>query len=118
MKDHQRVALERGLAAFDRAVARRTRRRRIAGAVGAAFALVAVGVAAQLLALRWHDRGAGQSPLIAARKPLPTYVEIIHDDGQLVAELELASACERIGRTGGRMYVVECARGDVARPRR
>jgi hypothetical protein len=41
---------------------------------------------------------------------LPAYVEIIRDDWQLTAELELANACERIGREGGRLFIVECTR--------
>lgn len=44
-----------------------------------------------------------------APSPLPPYVEILVDDRQLVAELELANACERIGRVEGRLVVVECA---------
>ena len=39
---------------------------------------------------------------------LPAYVEIIRDDQQLAAELELADACERVNRTDGRLVVVEC----------
>jgi hypothetical protein len=40
---------------------------------------------------------------------LPAYVEIIGDDLQLAAELEMANACERVARADGRLCVVECA---------
>ena len=43
-----------------------------------------------------------------AVRSLPPYVEVIADEGQLVAELALARACEQIGRQDGRLYVVEC----------
>jgi hypothetical protein len=101
--------LERGLAAFDaRNHARRTLR--IALASGAGAALVAL---AAVLAIRFATNGprtsTNDSPQqIAAGRPLPSYVELIHDDPTLVAELELARACERIGRRGGQVYVVEC----------
>jgi hypothetical protein len=99
MKEHQRIALERGLVEFDRAVAgRRTRRR----AIGfAAFVLVAGSAA--FVATRAAMR-------TAVNQPLPSYVEVITSDAQLSNELELASACERIDRREGRVYVVECTR--------
>lgn len=112
MKEYQRIALERGLAEFDRAVARKKMRRR--AVTGGALALALVAVA--LLATRFgigSNNGTPRpdNPLVAARPPLPRYVEVIEDDAQLTVELELASACERIGRNAGRIYVMECTRG-------
>ncbi|MDZ4828900.1 MAG: hypothetical protein SGJ09_01720 [Phycisphaerae bacterium] len=112
MKEHQRIALERGLAEFDRAVARRKTRRR--AVTGGALALALVAVA--LIATRFGIGSNQGTPLpnvqfVAVRQPLPSYVEVIEDDAQLTVELELASACERIGRNAGRIYVMECTRG-------
>jgi hypothetical protein len=47
---------------------------------------------------------------------LPAYVEIIGDDLQLAAELELANACERVARADGRIRIVECIVTDRALP--
>lgn len=95
--------LARGLAAFDGA-ARARRSRRTAGravllVAGLAFAVVAT------------DR--------MVRRPvqgLPAYVEIIGDDLQLAAELEMANACERVARAEGRIRIVECIPAGRALP--
>ena len=104
MNDSRRIALERGLAAFDAALAARRARRR-AARVGLALLAVVVGA---LLALRLLVPPPTEPTTIAAR-PLPAYVEIITDDEHLNVELALADACERIGRREGRVYVVECS---------
>jgi hypothetical protein len=39
---------------------------------------------------------------------LPAYVELIRGDAELLGELQLASACERIERTDGQLRVLEC----------
>lgn len=95
LTDRQKGMLARGLSEFD-AVARSRRARRRAGRIGAALAIAAsAGLAASIL------RSSG-SP------SLPGYVQIIPDDAQLMAELELARACERVSRMDGRLVVVEC----------
>jgi hypothetical protein len=106
MNDSRRITLERGLAAFDAAVAaRRARRRAAAGAV----ALLAV-VAGALIAQRFLAPAAmPDADLRLAARSLPDYVQLITDDEHLNVELALADACERIGRSGGRVYVVECS---------
>ena len=96
--------LARGLAAFDEAARRRRARR---GAARVALAALVIGTAG-LVVLR-ATRPAAST--------LPPYVEILVDDRQLVAELELANACERIGRIEGRLVVVECAVPHPAGPR-
>lgn len=107
--DRRSRILERGLAAFEaRNHARRTLR--IALGSGAGAALVAI---AAILAIRFATNetrsSTNDSPQqIAEGRALPSYVELIHDDPTLVAELELARACERIDRRGGQVYVVEC----------
>ncbi len=105
MNDAQRQMLDRGLAEFDRAV--RGRRRRRTAATTAALVLLVVSAAA--IAFR-ATSGPRPAEHVLAGRPLPAYVELITDDRQLTVELELASACERIGRREGRIYVVECAR--------
>ena len=107
MKEHHRIALERGLNEFDRAVDRRRSRRR-AVTVGA-MGLVVVVVATVAMRLNSTTTPPIQPKIIAIRA-LPSYVEIITDDAQLTVELELANACERIGRNAGRIYVMECTR--------
>jgi hypothetical protein len=101
--------LEAGLAEFDRCVARRRRARSAVAGLGgiAAIALVAA------LALGPGGRSAAPPPSpTLVRVSLPSYVEILDCDEQLVAELELADACERIGRSAGRLFVIECVEGD------
>lgn len=88
--------LARGLAAFDES-ARRRRTRRVAARVALATLLLAAGGLVVVRTVR------------PAASGLPAYVEILVDDRQLTAELELANACERIGRVEGRLVVVECA---------
>ncbi len=107
LDEQRRVALERGLAEFDRAVSTRRTRRRFARAGAAVIAIVAVVFAATRLAA--PPATSREAPILASR-PLPAYVQVINDDAQLSLELELASACERIGRVGGRIYVAECTR--------
>lgn len=95
LDERRRAMLARGLEAFDR-TARRRRARRIAMPCAAALAMAAS--AAVLL----HRVVPG------AASGLPPSVELIVDDRDLAAELELARACERIDRTEGRLVVVEC----------
>jgi len=95
LTDRQHEMLARGIEAFDIASGRRRRRRRAVTLVAAASLAIAAGIAALL------GRGSGSAGL-------PGYVEIIRDDAQLIAELELANACERVGRTEGRLIIVEC----------
>jgi len=95
LTDRQQETLSRGLSAFDAASRRRRVRRRI-HRVGSVAAIVAV---CAVLA----DRASRRGPL-----PLPASVEIVRDDAQLSAELELANACERVSRVDGRLVVVEC----------
>lgn len=106
----RRRILDAGLHAFDDAVGRRRRRRR-----GAAVALLALAAAA-ILSLPGRGPTLPSGPSLdpigdraIARRPLPLYVEVIADDQRLQVELELASACERVGRTAGRLYVIECS---------
>lgn len=95
LTDRQKDMLARGLSEFE-ASARSRRARRTAGRAGAALAIAAsAGIAALLL------RPSGPPAL-------PGYVQIIPDDAQLLAELELARACERVSRLDGRLVVVEC----------
>ena len=95
LNPRQKDALARGLSAFDAAVrARRTRRAVTRG--GLLVAGIALAAVAADRMVRPPERG------------LPAYVEIIGDDLQLAAELAAANACERIGRTDGRLCVVEC----------
>jgi tellurite resistance protein len=95
LTDRQQETLARGLSAFDSASRRRRNRRRVYryGSVTAVVAVCAV------LAHR------ASQPTPAG---LPGYVELVRDDAQLSAELELANACERFSRTDGRLVVVEC----------
>lgn len=103
---NQRAVLERGLAEFDRTVRRRHTRRRV---VRIALSSVAV-VTIALIAMRFAAPPRGpRGPVQIVGRSLPSYVEVIRDDDHLTAELELASACERIGRSAGRIYVVECS---------
>ena len=95
LNDLRKLALKRGLEAFD--AAQRARRKRRT----AARALVVI------LAL-----GAGIAISRGLRVPataLPHYVQVISEDSQLAAELSLANACERFERTEGRLVVVECS---------
>lgn len=94
LTDRQQATLARGLSAFDESTRRRRMRRR---ALQGTLAVVALG-GAGLMFSRWND----------ASSTLPAYVEIITDDRQLTAELELADACERVHRNEGRVVVVEC----------
>lgn len=96
LTERRQQVLSRGLAAFDAAVARRSRVRRAARLAVAVAVLLAAG-----LAVTWAVR--------PARPVLPAYVELITDDPQLASELALAHACERFERTQGRLVVVECA---------
>lgn len=101
----RQAALDRGLQAFDRRVAvRRVHRRIVRGVTSLAVVASLAWLAARYSA---HPDGGR---IVVHRAPLPTYVEIIHDDIQLAAELDRANACERIGRRGGDIYVVECTR--------
>lgn len=95
LNDRQQATLARGLGAFELAMRqRRNRRRAVRG--GAALSLV-------LLFGTLLYRASVPAPAA-----LPGYVEIVRDDRQLVAELELANACERISRSEGELVVVEC----------
>lgn len=96
LDDRRRAMLALGLEAFDRA-ARRRRARRIALPCLSALALAAL---AAVLLNAEAPRGAGVG--------LPASVELIVDDRDLAAELELARACERVDRSEGRLMVVEC----------
>lgn len=106
--ERRQATLERGLAEFDRTVRRRYVRRRVVRFTLSSFAIVLVVV----IATRFGTSdGRSRDAAVLAGRPLPRYVEVIRDDAQLTLELELASACERIGRgAGGRVYVVECSR--------
>lgn len=95
LNDRQQATLARGLDALELATRRRRNRRRAVRG-GAALSLV-------LLVGTVLYRAS-----IPAPAALPGYVEIVRDDRQLVAELELANACERISRSGGELVVVEC----------
>jgi len=95
LTDRQQTILARGLSAFDQASRRRRARRRVAQGVAFASLLVACALLA--------DRAIAPAPA-----GLPSYVELVRDDRQLAAELELANACERFSRTDGRLVVVEC----------
>jgi uncharacterized membrane protein affecting hemolysin expression len=95
LTDHQLQTLARGLAEFEHA--HRRRRRRSVGAVASLAVAAAAAVAAAMLMVRAPDRHA-----------LPAYVEIIADDRVLTEELALASACERVERSAGRLVVLEC----------
>ncbi len=105
--DHQRM-LARGLGEFDRSTARRRMRRRIMRGTVTAVLVVALA----LITARFGPQpNSGTERIVAmGKRALPAYVELINDDMQLTVELELARACERIGRRGGEVYVVECAR--------
>lgn len=104
LTDRQQSILANGLSAFDEATRRRRIRRRVVR--GALVALVAGSVG--LLMLLRPNQTAGPQ--------LPAYVELIRDDQQLAAELELANACERVNRNEGRLVVVECMVPDAAEP--
>jgi hypothetical protein len=105
--ERRQATLERGLAEFDRTVRRRYVRRRVVRFTLSSLAIVLVVV----IATRFGTDGSRSNDgAVLAGRPLPRYVEVIRDDAQLTLELELASACERIGRgAGGRVYVVECS---------
>ncbi|MFO0962239.1 MAG: hypothetical protein U0625_04965 [Phycisphaerales bacterium] len=114
MKEHQIRALEQGLAAFDAAQTSRRRRRRT---LAAALVVVVAGTGAAILLrgpapvdppLLAGSPGAPGTVVAAARRPLPAYVHLIEDSTQLALELEEANACERVGRRGSRVYIVEC----------
>jgi hypothetical protein len=107
LTDEQRRALDRGLAEFDRSIRRRRSRRRALSGTLATLAVVVVALIATRVGL---GPNRDDARTLIVRSPLPAYVELIRDDAQLTLELELASACERIGRQGGEIYVVECAR--------
>lgn len=95
LTDRQRQTLAAGLSAFAGAARRRRIRRDASRALAAAAVIAIVAMAV--------DR------TLPSRKPqFPAYVRIIEDDRQLQGELQLASACERIERTDGRLQVVEC----------
>jgi hypothetical protein len=106
MNDHRQEILARGLQEFDRSVSKRRTRRCIAGAAVAILLTIVVGMSA--LALRGGPNAAPREIAATNHRPLPIYVQIIHDDDHLIAELELAQACERIDRKNDRVYVVEC----------
>jgi hypothetical protein len=108
LTNRQEAMLARGLAEFDGVQTRRRRRRRaLGGAVAACATIVAAVIAVQALTPP-HATSDDEPRQVAVG--LPAYVEIIRDDWQLTAELELANACERIGREGGRLFIVECMR--------
>lgn len=96
LTDRQRQILASGLSAFTTAA----RTRRMRRSVGRGVALTAIAVLAGVAVNTW---------LRPTAPGLPAYVEIIEGDLQLMDELQLASACERIERSGGRLHVVECA---------
>lgn len=104
--------LKAGLAAFDRRVIRRRRTRTALAGLGGTAAIVLVAT----MALGPGSRTTAPAPTptapTIARVSLPAYVQILDEDEQLVAELELANACERIGRSAGRLFVIECVDGD------
>jgi hypothetical protein len=95
LTDRQQATLARGLSAFDESTRRRRSRRR---ALRGTLAVLVVGGSGFML----------HRLTTATPSGLPAYVEIIRDDQQLAAELELADACERVNRTDGRLVVVEC----------
>ncbi|MCE9620501.1 MAG: hypothetical protein K8R92_11435 [Planctomycetes bacterium] len=104
MNDHHARILERGLAEFDKAVARRRSRRR--AGIAAAVMLIVFGSYFLLPVVGTEFRN--QNLVATAHRPLPAYVEVINDDAHLALELEVANACERVGRRGDRVYIVEC----------
>jgi len=106
-EERRRATLERGLLAFDRAVATKRLRGRVVRGSVAVLAIAAVAFAAARFGA---SRRAINGTTHIASRPLPSYVQVIRDDAQLTLELELASACERIGRASGRIYVAECTR--------
>lgn len=95
LSPRQQDTLSRGLAAFDAASRSRRSRRSMVRAGIAVACLGATVLAADRL-------------LRSVPPRLPAYLEIISTDLQLVSELEMANACERIARTDGRLCVVEC----------
>jgi len=95
LTDRQQATLARGLSAFDESTRQRRSRRR---ALRGTLALLVVGGSGFMLHQLTTVTPSG----------LPAYVEIIRDDQQLAAELELADACERVNRSDGRLVVVEC----------
>ncbi|MBL9121664.1 MAG: hypothetical protein JNL80_17285 [Phycisphaerae bacterium] len=105
--DHERM-LARGLGEFDRSTARRRTRRRVVRGTAAAVLVVALALIAARFGTQPND--STERNVAMGKRSLPAYVELINDDLQLTVELELARACERIGRRGGEVYVVECAR--------
>lgn len=100
LSERRRKTLELGLNAFDRATRRRTARRRFVR--GTLVAALVAGAALAVAGLLRHGP-----------RPLPPYVTLIADDQQLVTELALANACERIERRDGRLTVLECARPEI-----
>lgn len=95
LTSHQQEVLARGLSAFA-AASRRRRLRRTAVRCSVGAAMLAL-VATTAILLRRTDA-----------PELPAYVEIITGDLELMGELQLASACERIERMDGQLRVVEC----------
>lgn len=95
LTDRQRRILATSLSAFTAAARARKVRRRM----GRGVAMFAIAVVAAVAVNRTLRPSAPR---------LPAYVEVIVGDAQLREELQLASACERIERTGGRLQVVEC----------
>ncbi len=108
MNERRTQMLAAGLDAFDRRVENRRRWRR----AGAGLVLTALVVAA-LAGVLGGPPGVVPAPApgsgLQARRPLPAYLEIIRDDASLSSELALADACERVGREGDRVFLVECA---------
>ena len=90
----QQQVLSGGRAAFVAAVRARRLRRTVSAAMAVALAGAVVAFASVQL--------VGDRPDM-----LPAYVEIIDGDPQLIRELELAGACERIERTDGRLRVLD-----------
>lgn len=95
LTDRQQATLAQGLRAFERA----SRRRRLYRTVGQGALTGALVLAGGIVLYR-----------VALTQPagLPASVELVRDDRQLAAELELANACERFSRSSGRLVVVEC----------
>jgi hypothetical protein len=91
----QQEMLSRGLAAFDQTTRRRRKQRLVVRCAAAACVAVAAVFA------------VGRALRVPA-PTLPAYVELIRGDAELVGELQLASACERIERTDGQLRVLEC----------
>jgi hypothetical protein len=81
----------------------------VAHRAGIAATALAIAVASYLLLPA--NRPAAAPSLASATRALPAYVQVITDDAQLNSQLELANACERVGRREGRVYVVECTAG-------